>query len=139
MSNVKCYICQEKIGDKIFKAYDENLCSAFCSNYLIANFNYNTACRIEKKSTNINKHNHENFQCKILEIKSKSENIIKTNDDICPNNILNKYYTSNVWLSENNKIQHSKRSNNLDRKYCNDFNFTSIMAYILDRAFIGLF
>ena len=119
MSNVKCYICQEKIGDKIFKAYDENLCSEFCSNYLIANFNYNTACRIEKKS--------------------KSENIFKTNDDICPNNILNKCYISNVWLSENNKIQHSKRSNNLDRKYCNYFNFTSIMAYILDRAFIGLF
>ena len=44
-----CFICDSLIRGNMFKAYDQNLCSSSCREYLIKEFNFNCNYELEEK------------------------------------------------------------------------------------------
>lgn len=49
MAMYYCFICDSLITGNMFKAYDQNLCSSSCREYLIKKFNFNFNYELEEK------------------------------------------------------------------------------------------
>tara|TARA_E500000178_G_C16972643_1_gene731708 strand:- start:869 stop:1150 length:282 start_codon:yes stop_codon:yes gene_type:complete len=44
-----CYICNNQVGAYVYKAYDQTLCSQYCCDNLIKNFDYDHTFRLVRK------------------------------------------------------------------------------------------
>ena len=45
----KCYICNSPVGSHKYKAYDQTMCSQYCRDNLINNFDYDHNFRLVRK------------------------------------------------------------------------------------------
>lgn len=146
MSNY-CYICNSTIVGNIFKAYDKNLCSYYCREELIQNYNFNYNFQLEKKQDILNNKtissskNIENDKLQAVYIEKKKSFINNNNTETDYINLSELFnYPVPILKEEKININKSyKKENpriclNIYSEYYSDLTFTNIINNIVNNT-----
>lgn len=148
MSN-NCFTCNSIITGNIFKAYDKNLCSYSCREYLIQNYSFNSNFQLEKKVNRkkvdnlINKNiNHgKNIENEELEALYKKNYKSFINKEVASTRLSGLFDLPSPILKEH-KVNIEKtyeKENpriclNIYTEYYNDLTFINIITKIVEKA-----